>query len=241
MNNIPKISIITVTFNVEKVLERTIQSVLRQTYKNFEYIIIDGGSKDGTVELIKKYALNDQRIRWISEPDKGLYDAMNKGIKIAHGEWINCMNADDTFASDDVLEKIFSIEYPEKTTFLYSDNYYIETNGKKTFATKNHQTLLILHQSCIYRRRLHAEHGYYIITPKIIVSDLLFFASIPEEQFLKVDVPISCNMKGGVSASSWCITQSLCAKVVFRKLTFMQMLLHFISAHSKRIFPILKR
>lgn len=241
MSSRPKISVITITFNAEKVLERTMQSVLNQTFADIEYIIVDGESNDGTLDIIKQYANLDNRIRWISESDKGLYDAMNKGVKMATGEWINCMNAGDIYASNDVLENVFSKDYSNNITFLYSDNYYLEENGNVTYAKHNHKTLSILHQSCIYRRGLHAEHGYYIVTPKIIVSDLLFFASIPEEQFYKVDIPISCNMKGGVSASAWCITQALCTKVVFRKMTFMQMLFHMISAHSKRKFPFLKK
>lgn len=238
METLPKISIITITFNAEKILERTILSVLNQTYKNIEYIIVDGGSKDGTLDIIKKY---QDKIRWISEPDKGLYDAMNKGIKMATGEWINCMNADDIFASDDVLEKIFSKEYSSKTSFLYSDNWYEDEKGIRTFAKHDHTKLSILHQSSIYRRKLHQEHGFYIVTPKIIVSDLIFFGSVPQDQFEKVETPISVNRIGGVSAAAWCIEQALCAKVVFRKLSFSSMLLHYVSANLKRKFPLLKK
>ena len=101
----PLISIITVVFNGEKYLEETIQSVINQTYSNVEYIIIDGGSSDGTLDIIKKY---EERIDyWVSEKDKGIYDAMNKGIDVASGEWINFMNAGDGFYADDVLDKIF--------------------------------------------------------------------------------------------------------------------------------------
>lgn len=236
MKNSPMISIITITFNAGNVLERTILSVLNQTYTNIEYIIVDGGSNDSTIDIIKTYSNKDSRIRWISEPDNGLYDAINKGVKMASGEWINCMNADDVFTSDDVLEKIFSVDYPEGTDFLYSDNYYIDNRGVKTYANNNHETLSILHQSCIYRKSLHYEHGFYVVTPKIIVSDLLFFASVPQDKFKKIDIPISCNSLGGLSSAGWCITQALCTKVVFRKMSFINMLLHMFSAHLKRIF-----
>jgi glycosyltransferase involved in cell wall biosynthesis len=85
-NNAPKISIITVTFNAGLSLEQTINSVAEQSYKNIEYIIVDGGSTDGTIDLLKKY--NGQIAQWISEPDRGVYDAMNKAVTMATGNWI---------------------------------------------------------------------------------------------------------------------------------------------------------
>ena len=98
------ISVITVCYNAENNLERTILSVLNQTYSNIEYIIIDGGSTDGTIDLIKKYA--DKITYWQSETDKGIYDAMNKGIQKATGEWINFMNAGDLFSSTTILQQM---------------------------------------------------------------------------------------------------------------------------------------
>lgn len=100
----PLISVITVVYNGEKYLEETIQSVINQTYDNVEYIIIDGGSTDGTLEIIKKY--EDQLDYWVSEKDSGIYDAMNKGINLASGEWINFMNAGDGFFDEYVIESI---------------------------------------------------------------------------------------------------------------------------------------
>lgn len=100
----PLVSIITVVYNGEKYLEQTIQSVINQTYDNLEYIIIDGGSTDGTLDIIKKF--DDKIAYWISERDEGIYDAMNKGIKKASGQWINFMNAGDKFFSADVLENV---------------------------------------------------------------------------------------------------------------------------------------
>ncbi len=103
-NNQPLISIVTVVYNGEKFLEQTIKSVINQTCKNIEYIIIDGGSTDGTVDIIKKY---EQKITyWISEKDRGIYDAMNKGAKLATGDFINFMNADDMIYCDNAVELI---------------------------------------------------------------------------------------------------------------------------------------
>lgn len=235
---VKKITVVTVCFNAEKVLEQTMLSVLSQTYKDIEYLVIDGGSKDGTLDIIKKYS---DKVKWISEPDKGIYDAMNKAIKMASGEWINFMNAGDCFASIDVLENVFSKEYPEEVNFLYSDNWYEDEKGIRTYAPHDHKSLSLNHQSCIYRKSLHSVHGQYIVTPKIIVSDLLFFASIPQDYFLKVDVPISVNRTGGVSVASWCIEQALCTKVVFRKLSFGSMILHYISGNLKRKIKFLNK
>jgi glycosyltransferase involved in cell wall biosynthesis len=102
--DMPLISIVTVVFNDRENLERTILSVLGQTYSNIEYIIIDGGSTDGTVDSIRRY--EDRIARWVSEPDKGLYDAMNKGIRLASGDWINFMNAGDCFFVQDTVSTV---------------------------------------------------------------------------------------------------------------------------------------
>ncbi len=105
--NKPLITIITVSYNAVSIIEETILSVINQTYPNIEYIVIDGGSTDGTIDIIKKY--EDKINYWISEPDKGIYDAMNKGISVAKGEWINFMNCGDSFYSTTVIENIFNI------------------------------------------------------------------------------------------------------------------------------------
>lgn len=99
----PLISVVTVCYNAVNEIEKTILSVLNQTYDNIEYIVIDGGSNDGSVDIIKKYA--DCIAYWVSEPDRGIYDAMNKGIRAAKGEWINFMNAGDRFENMGVLEQ----------------------------------------------------------------------------------------------------------------------------------------
>ena len=98
----PKFSIITVTYNAGAVLEDTIQSVITQTYKNVEYIIVDGGSKDRTLQIVEQYKEHIHIV--ISEPDKGLYDAMNKGIKLATGDYLCFLNAGDELHEDDTLQ-----------------------------------------------------------------------------------------------------------------------------------------
>lgn len=120
----PKFSIITVTYNAENVLEDTIESVITQTYKNVEYIIIDGASTDGTLAIIEKYK---ERIRVISEPDKGLYDAMNKGIKLATGDYLCFLNAGDSFHEDDSLQlMVHSIHGSELPDILYGETAIVD-------------------------------------------------------------------------------------------------------------------
>ena len=105
MNSIlPTFSIITVTYNAGKVLEDTIQSVISQTYRNVEYIIVDGNSKDNTLEIIGKYPKHVSKM--VSEPDKGLYDAMNKGIRMATGDYLCFLNAGDKFHEKETLQQI---------------------------------------------------------------------------------------------------------------------------------------
>ncbi len=100
----PLVTVITVCYNSAALIEETIQSVLGQDYPNLEYLIVDGASTDGTLDIIRKYA---DRLKYVSEPDKGIYDAMNKGLKMAGGEWVNFMNAGDYLADRSVLTNIF--------------------------------------------------------------------------------------------------------------------------------------
>ena len=140
----PQISLITITFQAEKYFGRTAESVLRQTYPNIEYIIIDGNSKDGTISLIKDYEsrFNSKGIpyHWKSEPDKGIYDAMNKGLREASGDYVWFINAGDKIASDDCLEKIIQAipeySYPisanpetDLPDFIYGETKIVDEKG----------------------------------------------------------------------------------------------------------------
>jgi glycosyltransferase involved in cell wall biosynthesis len=118
-----KISIITVSYNSAKFIESCISSILNQSYKNIEYIIIDGKSTDNTMNIVKKYSKNISRI--ISEPDKGVYDAMNKGIKFAKGDIVGFLNSDDFYASNEVLSRVASVfKHDPSLELCYSDLTY---------------------------------------------------------------------------------------------------------------------
>jgi glycosyltransferase involved in cell wall biosynthesis len=136
--NTPLISIITVVRNGVSTLEQTILSVINQTYKNIEYIIIDGGSTDGTVDIIKKY--ENHLACWVSEPDKGIYDAMNKGIDKATGEWINFMNSGDWFYSKSVLTDIFNNKETVHSDVIYG-SYYSNIYGKSKITHIKHSKI----------------------------------------------------------------------------------------------------
>ena len=124
----PKFSIITVTYNAGAVLEDTIQSVITQTYRNVEYIIVDGGSKDHTLDIINRYREHIHIL--VSEPDKGLYDAMNKGIRLATGDYLCFLNAGDELHEDDTLQlMVHSITGTELPDVLYGETAIVDEEG----------------------------------------------------------------------------------------------------------------
>ncbi|MEO6682252.1 MAG: glycosyltransferase family 2 protein [Ginsengibacter sp.] len=157
----PKISIIIVVFNAVTILENTIKSVLNQSYKNLELIIVDGGSSDGTLDIIKK--TSSSKLFWISEPDKGIYDAMNKGIKMATGEFVYFLGADDTFYDDKVLETIFSDPVNYKYDLLYGNVYALALKRKYDGEFTKDKILFqnVSHQAIFYRKKIHQVVGYY--------------------------------------------------------------------------------
>ncbi|MDF2456948.1 MAG: glycosyl transferase [Cytophagaceae bacterium] len=161
----PVVSVITIVYNGGDLLEGTIQSVLKQDASHLEYIIIDGGSKDQTLDIIKKYS--DQIDYWISEPDKGIYDAMNKGLKASTGEYVWFMNAGDHIHGDDVLTAIFAKEkdadvYYGEANFVKENRELIGTRSeistRKLPEALNWKNMMygmvVCHQSFIARRSL---------------------------------------------------------------------------------------
>jgi glycosyltransferase involved in cell wall biosynthesis len=161
----PLVSIITVVFNGEKYLEQAIQSVINQSYKNIEYIIIDGGSTDGTIEIIKRYESNIAY--WISESDRGLYDAMNKGIALANGEIIGILNSDDLYFQDTVLEVVKEYQKVQHPSVIYGNMLKFNDEQGKVSWHRGDLTahafktarIFINHPTCFVERSLYEKFG----------------------------------------------------------------------------------
>jgi glycosyltransferase involved in cell wall biosynthesis len=168
----PVFSIVTVVYNGAALLPGTAESVLRQTYPHFEYILVDGGSKDGTVDLIRQYAAKIPGLRWISEPDKGLYDAMNKGLRMATGDFVWFLNCGDHLHAPDTLEKTAAQAGPNTGVF-YGDTMLVDdarrpqglmselsTRSLPEHLNKRHYLggMRVVHQSFVAKRALAPEY-----------------------------------------------------------------------------------
>jgi len=158
MNN-PRISIITVTYNNQSTIEATIKSVLNQTYKNIQYIIIDGQSKDNTLSIIRKYSQQIDII--ISEPDEGAYYAINKGILYATGDVIGILHADDFYADEKVIEKVVKAFNSFNSSVVYGDLLYVDRNDENK--------IIRYWQSCQYNSTL-LKKGWMPPHPTLFIS-----------------------------------------------------------------------
>lgn len=181
-----KISIITASYNAEEFIERAIQSIVDQQYDNMEYLIIDGGSKDGTVEIIKKYA--DKINYWISEPDKGIYDAWNKGLAKATGDWIMFLGCDDLLVPGALqYYSDFINQLPENIQYISSKNQIVDIHNnpirikgwpwKWPFFLKE---MTVAHPGSLHAKKLFEAYGNFNTNYKI-VGDYEFLLR-PKEQ-----------------------------------------------------------
>ena len=168
-----KISIITVCYNSAATIETTIQSVAAQTYKDIEYIVVDGNSKDATVAIIKKH--EDIITKWVSEPDKGLYDAMNKGVALATGDIIGILNSDDTFYNNTVLEEVAKFHNSNNIDASVGNIVQHKENGKvvRRYSAQDwHPEKLKIgfmppHPSIFFKKKLFQQYGNYNLGFKI--------------------------------------------------------------------------
>lgn len=204
-----KISIITVCWNSAATIEKTIQSVASQTYSGIEYIIVDGKSKDETLDIIQRYP--HVVTKWISEPDKGLYDAMNKGIQMATGDYIGIINADDTFYNETVIEEIaqFFKQYPVDANVANIVQHREDGKivRKYTSANWKPENLAIgfmpPHPSIFFRRSLFGQYGYYEMGFKIAADYELIIRYFLRHQisWKHADIVTHKMLIGGLSSS----------------------------------------
>lgn len=205
-----KLTIITVCFNAANDLKKTLDSVLAQTFADFEYLVVDGGSKDHTITLLESYkalfSKEGKNFRYISEADKGTYDAMNKGAKLAKGEWINYMNAGDIFYTDSTLYKFFSISLPKSVGVLYGDTFQVFDFGsgiaREEDYKKDNTVMPFCHQSCFVRTELMCKFQFDQNYRIVADHDLFYRLRKANVVFKYIPIVVACyNGQYGLSAT----------------------------------------
>jgi glycosyltransferase involved in cell wall biosynthesis len=201
--DLPLISIITIVYNGAATIEQTIKSVISQSYENLEYIIIDGGSTDGTLDIIKKY--KDQIDYWISEPDKGIYDAMNKGISYANGELIGIINADDWYEPDIISYIADCFINTDQKTVIHGllrnikDEQFYSIKGNSIHVLKYD---MIQHPTCFIPKTIYQQYGLYDLKFKYSADyDLVLRYVNSGIQFEFIEQVIANFRIGGISSA----------------------------------------
>lgn len=205
---LPKITIITASFNSEKTIADTIESVLKQSYENIEYVIIDGASTDKTIEIIKSYeCLFGGRLIFISEKDNGIYDAWNKALKISTGTWISFVGSDDILFEDTISQFIQSTTTNKDLNFISSRNLLVSQKLDpiriigKPWSNKMHSYNCIGHVGSLHHKSLFDKKGIFDIDYRIVgdYDFLLRCSDIIKPHFL--DILSAKVREGGVSGS----------------------------------------
>ncbi len=203
-----KISIVTVTYNCQKLIEKTMLSVLGQSYEDIEYIIIDSKSTDGTLGIVSKYANVDKRINYISEKDEGIYNAMNKSIKYFTGQYVLFLNAGDYLFSDDTLHhmvnKIEQENYPDiinGNTIVYTDSG-IEKIERKPFSKKMlWMANTICHQSVLAKAELFQEYTFDEKYRYCADRDWIYFMYLHKKRFAYINEDVVFYEGNGFSSN----------------------------------------
>lgn len=174
----PALTIITVTYQAEKFLEETILSVQQQSFRHFEHLIVDGKSTDGTLQIIQKY---QDSLRWVSEKDAGLYDAMNKAILMAKGEWVMFLNAGDTFYHPDSLTQVFAPHYQKNHDLIYGRVFFknhpsgVDYIGQNKIRYQDYFfSIPLCHQAALIKKELFSSIGLYNLEYKILADQEWF-------------------------------------------------------------------
>lgn len=206
MNEQPKVSIITVCFNSAKTIRDTIESVINQTYLDIEYIIVDGGSSDGTVDIIKEY--EPHIAKWVSEPDDGIYDAMNKGIRMATGEIIGIINSDDWYHLSAVETVVRAMD--SKNTVVYGKSCMVDDLHRIAYEVGGpikqipSYRMVIPHTAMFVHRNLYDTYGLYIEKYKIAADhEFILRLQVQNVRFYHIDKVISFVRAGGISGTQF--------------------------------------
>jgi glycosyltransferase involved in cell wall biosynthesis len=227
--NMSLITVVTVVRNGEKTLEQTILSVIDQTYTNIEYIVVDGASTDGTLDIIRKY--EDRIDYWQSEPDEGIYDAMNKGIDLAMGDFIVLLNSDDWFELD-ACQKVVEAMDKKRYMIYYAIARVLDENGNILYlhgSTINNITKQsIAHQTCFIAKEIYKEEKYS--TDYKSASDYEFFLRIASKKIeLKFIEKILVNYRlGGMSDSIFGQIETIKIKYKYRYITYIEYIIRKI-------------
>ena len=208
------LSIITINRNNATGLEKTMRSVAAQTYKDFEYVIVDGASTDGSVEVIKKLELEFAHLKWVSEPDSGIYNAMSKGIRMASGDYIQILNSGDILAASDVTERMLTVLEKQKSgiDFLYGNMIKKDyatgkvtgKSGQVEYSLRQYYSSTMNHDCCYIRRDLFDAYGLYDEKLKI-VSDWKWFLQaigLGNVKPVYVDIDVTIFDTSGISESN---------------------------------------
>lgn len=201
-----RITVVTVCFNAADTIEETIKSVIGQSHNDLEYIIIDGNSSDKTMDIVRKYA--DRISKIISEPDNGIYDAMNKGIDLATGDYINFMNAGDTFTNIDTVKDIVSL-LDTSSDIIYGDSTMVDYNGRHVFSPAESDISILAkkpiyrHNASFTRTSLHKKYKFDL-SRKVDYKYALDYNNIftlwhNNAKFQKLDVNVVTWDKRGTS------------------------------------------
>lgn len=201
-----KVSIITVCFNSSKTIRKTFDSVLHQTYEDLEYLVVDGASTDGTIEIIKEYeSLFRGRMKWISEKDNGIYDAMNKGIRMSQGSLIGIINSDDYYESD-AVEVMVNALTEEKYQILYGAMRTWKDGEEESISIASHRFLkdrMINHPSCFVTKAVYEDFGGYDTQYRSVADyDFMLRMSEKDEVIFKPVYSIIANFSLGGMCST---------------------------------------
>jgi glycosyltransferase involved in cell wall biosynthesis len=209
-----KITIITATYNSSVTLRDTMESVLNQTYQDIEYLVVDGASRDNTLDIVREYEpLFQGKMRWISEPDKGLYDAMNKGMRMATGDVVGILNSDDFYTSKEVLQQVADVFQKENVDAVYGDVHYVQpedlSHSIRYYSSKPFRRWMMrlgfmpAHPSFYCKREVYRKYGTFNTSYKVAADfeNLLRLIFVNRIRTYYIPMDFVTMRTGGASSS----------------------------------------